>query len=89
MKIENSHLVAERLEKYLNLAQEFTDDYQLTKKLGKDPYRIINEKSEKLKRIEAMIYVCREQLKFSDHEITIIYSCCGVKVEIHDSRAPF
>ena len=89
MKIENSHLVAEQLEKYLNLAQEFTDDYQMTKKLGKDPYRIINEKSEKLKRIEAMIYVCREQLKFSDHEITIIYSCRGFEVEIKKIWTPF
>ena len=82
-------LAAEQLEKYLNLAQEFTEDYYLTMELGGDPMRIISEENEKLKRIEAMIYVCREQLKFSDHEITIIYSCCGVKVEIHDSRAPF
>ena len=87
MKNDNSHLVAKQLEKYLNLALEFTDDYYLTMKLGKNPLRIVNEENEKLKRIEAMIYVCRNQLKFTDHDI--IYSCCGVKVEIHDSRAPF
>lgn len=87
--MKNLKLVAEQLEKYLNLAQEFTDDYYLTMKLGKNPLRIINEESEKLKRIEAMIYVCREQLKFSDHEITIIYSCRGFEVEIKKIWTPF
>lgn len=87
--MKNLNLVAEQLEKYLNLALEFTDDYYLTMKLGKNPLRIINEESEKLKRIEAMIYVCREQLKFSDHEITIIYSCRGFEVEIKKIWTPF
>ena len=87
MKIENSHLVAEQLEKYLNLAQEFTEDYQLTMNLGKDPYRIMNEKSEKLKRIEAMIYVCKDKMKFIDHEIT--YSASGFRVDIINHDVPF
>jgi hypothetical protein len=52
--MKNLKLVAEQLEKYLNIAQEFTEDYHLTMELGRDPMRIISEESEKLKRIEAM-----------------------------------
>jgi hypothetical protein len=87
MKRDNLNLAAEQLEKYLNLAQEYTDDYYLTMKLGKDPMRIISEESEKLKRIEAMIYVCTDQMKFIDHEIT--YSCSGIRVEILYPEVPF
>ena len=39
-------LAAEQLEKYLNLAQEFTEDYYLTMELGGDPMRIISEENE-------------------------------------------
>ena len=73
-------LAAEQLEKYLNLAQEFTEDYYITMDMGEDSEAIIKEKSEKLKRIEAMIYVCKDQLRFTDHEIN--YSSSGFNVEI-------
>ena len=85
--MKNLNFVAEQLEKYLNLAQEFTEDYQLTMNLGKDPYRIMNEKSEKLKRIEAMIYVCKDRLRFTDHAITC--SASGFRVEILEHEVPF
>lgn len=80
-------LVAEQLEKYLNLAQEFTEDYYLTMELGGDPMRIISEESEKLKRIEAMIYVCKDILRYTSHEIT--YSGSGIRVEILYPDVPF
>lgn len=80
-------LAAEQLEKYLNLAQEFTEDYYLTMELGRDPMRIISEENEKLKRIEAMIYVCKDKMKFIDHEIT--YSASGFRVDIINHEVPF
>ena len=87
MNTNNLKVAAEQLEKYLNLSQEFTDDYYLTMKLGADPMRIFSEESEKLKRIEAMIYVCKEILRNSSHEIT--YSGSGIRVEIHIPDVPF
>ncbi|MFA6807120.1 MAG: hypothetical protein WCR29_06840 [Bacteroidales bacterium] len=80
MKMNKLRLVTEQLEKYLNLAQELTNDYYLTMKLGEDPMEIISRKNEKLKRIEAMIYVCKDKLRFIDHEIT--YGGSGIRVEI-------
>lgn len=85
--MKNLNFVAEQLEKYLNLAQEFTEDYYLTMELGADPMRIINEGSEKLKRIEAMIYVCIVQLKHTDLEITC--SASGFRVDIINHEVPF
>lgn len=85
--MKNLKLVAEQLEKYLNIAQEFTEDYHLTMELGRDPMRIISEENEKLKRIEAMIYVCRDQLKHNDHEITC--SASGFRVDIINHEVPF
>ena len=85
--MKNLNFVAEQLEKYLNLAQEFTEDYHLTMELGTDPMRIINERSEKLKRIEAIIYVCKEILKSTSHEIT--YGGSGIRVDIIDKKDPF
>jgi hypothetical protein len=84
--MKNLNFVAKQLEKYLNLAQEFTEDYHLTMKLGGDPMRIISEESEKLKRIDAMIYVCRDQLKHTDHEITC--SASGFRVDIINHDVP-
>ena len=85
--MKNLNFVAEQLEKHLNLAQEFTEDYYLTMELGGDPMRIISEENEKLKRIEAMIYVCKDKMKFIDHEIT--YSASGFRVDIINHDVPF
>ena len=49
--------------------------------------RIISEENEKLKRIEAMIYVCKDKMKFIDHEIT--YSASGFRVDIINHDVPF
>ena len=85
--MKNLNFVAEQLEKYLNIAQEFTEDYYLTMELGADPMRIINEERGKLKRIEAIIYVCKEILKSTSHEIT--YGGSGIRVDIIDKKDPF
>jgi hypothetical protein len=85
--MKNLKFAAEQLEKYLNLAQEFTEDYYLTMELGGDPIRIISEESEKLKRIEAIIYVCKEILKSTSHEIS--YGGSGIRVDIIDKKDPF
>ena len=87
MTKDNLLFAAEQLEKYLNIAQEFTEDYQITRRLGDEPIKIIKESGEKLKRIAAAIYVCKEILRFTSHEIT--YSANGFRVEIHYPEVPF
>lgn len=78
---------AAQLAKYLNIAQEFTGDYLETLSLGKGISQLLAMDNEKLKRIGAMIYLCREKLSFPGYEVT--YSKSGFSVSVLHFDAPF
>lgn len=73
--------VEKKLEKYLNEAQELTQDYFIALKLTDlTPEEILEIENKELRSLASLIYMCCDMLRFLPHEIS--YSNRKFKVNL-------